>query len=372
MFEDRDPSLEGSVQGLQGQLFAQLHGGEVPSESSYRTGSTGWSGASMERVETLISETRTALESQVQTLTQRVTEMSVSAPRSTAGSSEELQTVRRMLEHLLTEQKRRRELDDETVRPAATWQRDLSPLVDPRNGQQLRNQVNLDRVARRLPSANVFVPLTRDRFFEGRSFIAELSRALNSALDLDLEDATPDDRGVDPSEAMARSLLPGSSPRVADFAHATAAGVTCHPSPVGPWRTGMVPSSTETRVPGISPMEPMEVQSSPVGATGFTVTPALKQESASPLAGSSAGPSSTHPARAEVKREPRGFAPDESVNLISDDDGMESSRTASPVIVPEVTGSASEPELSVTQDSTGKETPGSDRKSKKTRKKRKK
>ena len=77
-----------------------------------------------------------------------------------------------------------------------------------------------------------------------------------------------------------------------------------------------------------------------------------------------------------MKREPRGFAPDESVNLISDDDGMESSRTTSPVIVPEVKGSASEPELSaggtVTQDSAGKETPGSDRKSKKTKKKRKK
>ena len=94
MFEDRDPSLEGSVQGLQGQLFAQRHGGEVPSESSYRTGSTGRSGASMERVETLISETRTALESQVQTLTQRVTEMSVSAPRSTAGSSEDRKSTR--------------------------------------------------------------------------------------------------------------------------------------------------------------------------------------------------------------------------------------------------------------------------------------
>ena len=60
---------------------------QTPSESSYRTGSTRWSGASMERVETLISETRTALESQVQTLTQRVTEMSVSAPRATAGGS---------------------------------------------------------------------------------------------------------------------------------------------------------------------------------------------------------------------------------------------------------------------------------------------
>ena len=55
---------------------------------------------------------------------------------------------------------------------------------------------------------------------------------------------------------------------------------------------------------------------------------------------------------------------------------MESSRTASPVIASELQGSASEPELSaggtLTQDSVEKETTGSDRKSKKTKKKHRK
>ena len=63
------------------------------------------------------------------------------------------------------------------------------------------------------------------------------------------------------------------------------------------------------------------------------------------------------------------------MNLFSYDDGLVWSVSASAVIVAVVSGSASEPELSaggtVTQESTGKETPGSDRKSKKTKKKRK-
>ena len=123
---------------------------------------------------------------------------------------------------------------------------------------------------------------------KGRGFLAEFSRGANSALHLDLEDATLQDPAGDPDMNLVRNLMFGS-PMPADRAQAANTGVIAHPSSVGSQGTGMIASSAESRALENNQFKPMELQPTSGGVTGFTATLAFKQELPCTPTGTSVG-----------------------------------------------------------------------------------